>query len=184
MRPVTVETVIAAPPGDVFDFVSDFSLRPAYADHYLKEYRLARANPVGKGAAARFVLDPPLFSDHAEIEITEAVRPQRIEEEGRVGRRGRSRYAAEWEFVPEDGGTRVRLTTSWEPKTAIDRLRTAGVAGWLKRQSKKSLDRLRRVFEEPSDGKLATATVAGYEPHKAPRFGAHVPVSGKPASGG
>lgn len=184
MRPVTVEAVISAPPGEVFDFVSDFSKRPAYADHYLKDYRLARANPVGKGAAARFVLDPPLFSDHAEIEIVEAKRPGRIAEEGRIGRRGRSRYAAEWELIPEDDGTRVRLTTSWEPKTAIDRLRTAGAAGWLKRQSKKSLERLRQVFEGSSDGELSTATMAGYEPHTAPRFGAHVPMPGRPGSGG
>jgi uncharacterized protein YndB with AHSA1/START domain len=179
MRPVTVETVISAPPGDVFDFLSDFSLRPAYTDHYLKEYRLARANPVGKGAAARFVLDAPIFSEHAELEIAEAERPDRIVEEGRVGRRGRSRYAVEWELRPEEGGTRVRLTSSWEPKTSIDRLRTAGVHGWLRRQSKKSLERLRRVFERPADGELSTATVAGYEPHTAPRFGAHVPAARK-----
>jgi uncharacterized protein YndB with AHSA1/START domain len=184
MSQVTVDTVIAAPPEEVFDFVSDLSRRPAYADHYLKEYRLARANPVGKGAAARFVLDPPLFNEHAETEIVEAERPGKIVEEGRVGRRGRSRFAALYEFEPEDGKTRVRLTTYSEPKTPIDRLRHTGVQGWLKRQSGKSLERLRRIFEEPSPEDLERATVAGYEPHKAPRFGAHVPVTGKPGSAG
>jgi len=182
--PVTVEAVISTPPEDVFDFVTDYSVRPSYTDHYLKEFRLANANPLGKGAAARFVLDAPVFSEHAEIEVVTAERPRRIVEEGRVGRRGRSRYAAEWELIPEDGGTRVRLTTRWEPKTGIDRMRLIGVQGWLKRQSKKSLERLRRIFEQPSENELERATVAGYEPHTAPRFGGRVPVPGKPASGG
>ena len=184
MGQVTVETAIAAPPEEVFDFVSDLSRRPAYADHYLKDYRLARANPVGTGAAAHFVLDPPLFNEHAETEIVEAERPHRIVEEGRVGRRGRSRFAALYEFEPHDGGTRVRLTTYSEPKTAIDRLRHTGVEGWLRRQSAKSLRRLRGIFEEPAREDLVRATVAGYEAHTAPRFGAHVPASGKPGTGG
>lgn len=184
MRPVTVEAVVSARPEDVFDLLCDFSLRPSYTDHYLKDYRLARANPVGKGAAARFVLDAPVFSEYAEIEIAELERARRIVEEGRVGRRGRSRLAAEWELAPDDGGTRVRLTTRWEPKTAIDRLRLVGAQGWLRRQSRKSLDRLKRVLEHPSDDALTRATVAGYEPHTAPRFGAHVQVPRRRGSGG
>ena len=59
MRQVTVDTVISAPREEIFDFVADLSRRPAFADHYLKDYRLARANPVGEGAAARFLLDRP-----------------------------------------------------------------------------------------------------------------------------
>ena len=184
MGPVTVETVISAPPEDVFDLLSDFSIRPSYTDHYLEEFRLARANPCGKGAAARFVLDAPVFSEYAELEIMSAERPRRIVEEGHVGRRGRSRFAAEWELTPEDGGTRVSLTTHWEPKTGIDRMRLIGVQGWLKRQSKKALDRLRRILEHPDEAELTRVAVAGYESHTAPRFGAHVPMPGRPADGG
>ena len=46
--------VISADREAIFDFVSDLASRPAYADHYLRDYRLARVNPVGEGAAARF----------------------------------------------------------------------------------------------------------------------------------
>ena len=118
MRQVTVDTVISAPREEVFDLVADLSLRPSFADHYLKDYRLARANPVGKGAAARFLLDTPVFNERGEIAIVECDRPRRIVEEGRVGRVGRSRLLAIYDFIPEAGGsTRVELTTLSEPKT-------------------------------------------------------------------
>lgn len=171
-----MDTVISAPRERIFDFVADLSRRPAYCDHYLKDYRLARANPVGKGAAARFLLDGPIFRERADLAIVEADRPRRIVEEGRVGIRGRSRLLAVYEFIPEGGATRVELTTYSEPKTAIDRLRQSGAHRWTRRQSKKALNRLRRIFEEPTGEEPARAAIAGYEPHTAPRFGAHVPA--------
>ena len=176
MRQVTVDTVISAPREAIFDFVADLSLRPAYCDHYLEDYRLARANPVGEGAAARFLLAGPIFKERAELAIVEADRPRRIVEEGRVGIRGRSRLVAIYDFIPEAGATRVELTTYSEPKTAIDRLRQRGAHRWIKRRSKKALRRLREIFEEPPKGELSRVGIAGYEPHKAPRFGAHVPA--------
>ena len=176
MRQVTVNIVISAPREQIFDFVADLSRRPAYCDHYLKDYRLARANPVGKGAAARFLLDGPVFNERADLAIVEVNRPRRIVEEGRVGIRGRSRLIAIYDFVPEGSATRVELTTYSEPKTAVDRLRQRGAHRWIRRQSKKALVRLRKIFEEPQDRALPRASIAGYDPAKAPRFGAHVPA--------
>ncbi len=174
MREVTVSTVISAPREQVFDFVCDLAARPSYTDHFMRDYRLARVDPVGVGAAARFLLKAPLAKEYAELQITEADRPRQIIEEIRVGRRGRSRSVAVYEFSVEGGGnTRVELTTYSEPATATDRLRQAGAAGWMRRQTKKALDRLRKIFEEPPRGELKRATIAGYEPAKAPRFGAH-----------
>ena len=182
MRQVTVQTVISAPREALFDFVADLSKRPSYSDHYLKDYRLARANPVGQGAAARFLLDAPVFSERAELAIVEADRPRRIVEEGRVGRRGRSRLVAVYSFIPESSGTtRVELTTYSEPKTVIDRFRQARAHRWMRRQTKKALERLRKIFEEPGRRELAHVGVAGYEGAKAPRFGAHLPPREAPA---
>jgi uncharacterized protein YndB with AHSA1/START domain len=185
MRQVTVEMVISAPREEIYDFVADLSRRPAYSDHYLKDYRLARANPVGKGAAAQFLLDAPFFSERAEITISEADRPRRIVEEGRVGRRGRSRLAAMYEFIPQAGGTtRVELTTYSEPKTMIDGFKQRGAHRWMRRQSKTALNRLRKIFEEPRGAELARVRVAASEPARAPRFGAHVPGHQAPATEG
>lgn len=172
MREVTVSTVISAPRVQVFDFVCDLAARPAYSDHYMRDYRLARVNPVGRGAAARFQLRGPVAKEYAELEIKEVDRPRTIVEEIRLGRRGRNRSVAIYDFTPESGGTRVELTTFGEPATLVDRIRQIGAAGWMRRQTKKALERLRIIFEEPPEGELKRATIAGYEPAKAPRFGA------------
>jgi len=183
MRQVTVDTVISASPEEVFDFVADLSQRPSFCDHYLKDYRLARANPVGMGAAARFLLDGPVFRERAGLAVVECERPRRIVEEGSMGRRGRSRLAAVYEFSQEeDGRTRVEMTTHSEPATAIDRLRQRGAHAWVKRQTNKALDRLKQTLEEPGREPLTRVTMAGYDPAKAPRFGGHVPARRKPAS--
>jgi uncharacterized protein YndB with AHSA1/START domain len=174
MREVTVSTIISAPREDVFDFVCDLAGRPAYTDHFMDDYRLARVQPVGVGAAARFRLGAPLANEYAELTITEADRPRRIIEEIRVGRRGRNRSVAVYDFTRESAAvTRVELTTYSEPATMVDRLRQFGAAGWIRRQTRKSLDRLRAIFEEPQKRPLKRATIAGYEPEKAARFGAH-----------
>ena len=104
MRQVTVSTVISAPREQVFDFVCDLAGRPAYTDHYLRDFRLARVNPVGRGAAARFQLRAPLAKEYAELEIRTVDRPREIVEEIRVGRRGRNRSLAVYEFTVESGG--------------------------------------------------------------------------------
>ena len=69
--------------------------------------------------------------------------------------------------------TRVELTTFSEPATMVDRLKEIGAAGWVRRKTKKALDRLRMIFEEPDRVELKRATIAGYEPEKAARFGAY-----------
>jgi uncharacterized protein YndB with AHSA1/START domain len=173
MREVTVSAVISAPREEVFDFVCDLAGRPAYTDHYMRDYRLARVNPVGVGAAARFRLRAPLAKEYAELEIKEVDRPRRIVEELRVGRRGRNRSLAVYDFTAESGGvTRVELTTYSEPATIFDQIKEIGAAWWVRRKTKRSLERLRMIFEEPPKEPLKRATIAGYEAAKAARFGA------------
>ena len=174
MRQVTVATHISAPREQVFDFVTDLAGRPAYADHYLDDFRLARVNAVGEGAAARFRLKTPMAKQYAELRIVKVDRPRQIVEELRVGRRGRNRSVAVYDFTHESPAlTRVELSTYSEPATAVDRFREIGAARWVRRNTKKSLERLRAIFEEPRDEPLQRATIAGYEASKAARFGAH-----------
>jgi len=172
VRQVTVSTVISAPREQIFDFVADLAARPAYMDHFQRDYRLARVNTIGVGAASRFKLKAPFATEYAELTVREADRPRRIVEELRVGRRGRNRSLAVYDFTAEGpGATRVELTTFSEPATAVDRLRELGAAGWIRRQTSKALNRLRLIFEDPPSGDLKRASIAGYEPDKAPRFG-------------
>jgi uncharacterized protein YndB with AHSA1/START domain len=171
VRQVSVSVFISAPREQVYDFVADLGGRPAYTDHYLEDYRLARAKSQGKGAAARFLLKGPMANERGEIAITEADRPRRVVEEGRVGRLGRSRTLAVYEFTPEPGGTRVELTTLSDPATLVDRFKQIGAHRWMRRQTRTALERLRIIFEDPPEGRLARASVAGYDAYKSPRFG-------------
>ena len=173
MREVTVSKIISAPREEIFDFVSDLAGRPAYTDHFMRDYRLARVNSVGQGAAARFQLKAPFAKEYAELQVKEVDRPRRIVEELAVGRRGRNRSLAVYDFTHEAAGvTRVELTTYSEPATWVDRFKQIGAAGWVRRQTGKQLERLRMIFEEPQKEPLKRATIAGYDPAKAARFGA------------
>jgi uncharacterized protein YndB with AHSA1/START domain len=174
MREVTVSAIISAPREEIFDFVSDLAARPTITSHFMEEYRLARVNPVGVGAAARFKLDAPMANEWAELTITKAARPRQIIEEIRYGRRGRNRSVAVYDFSRESANvTRVEFTIVSEPATVVDRLKEIGAAGWIRRKTSRSLDRLRMVFEEPDRVKPERATIAGYEPAKAARFGGY-----------
>jgi uncharacterized protein YndB with AHSA1/START domain len=178
MRPVKIHTTISAPREVVFDIVADLALRPAWGGHYLRDYRLARANPRGEGAAARYRLNLPLAHEWTQIEIKKADRPRRIVEEGGFGRLGRSKLVSIYDFIPEAGGsTRVELTIYSEPGAFVDRLKHTASTGRMRRWSKKGLERLRKILEERPDGELARTTVAGYDPGKAPRFGDHIPMA-------
>ncbi len=173
MRPFTVHTSIAAPREEIFDFVGDLAARVAYCDHYMRDLRLTRPRSSGVGAAARFTLDAPLVSTWCEIAIAESDRPRRIVEQARLWRLGRTSAAAVYEFLQDVHGiTRVELTVWTEPATRVDALKESmGARRWLRRQTKTALERLRMVFEEQPEAPLARASVAGYEPLKAPRFG-------------
>jgi hypothetical protein len=174
---VTVHTVISAPREEIFDFVSDLSLRPSFTDHYMHEFRLARVNPRGVGAAARFRLGLPLAREWAELEIKTCDRPNRIVEEGRIGRLGRSRLVAVYDFIPEAAGTtRVELTAYSEPANAIEKIKQGGAHGWMKRRARKALRRLRDLFEEGRVEEVRGIAIAGSDPGKAPRFGDHLPA--------
>jgi hypothetical protein len=173
VRPVTSRVTISAPRQEIFDFVADVANRVAFCDHYLKDFRLTRVNSYGVGAGAAFVIDSPLFPLRAEFQIVQMDAPRLIVEQGRIGRWGRTPGWAEWRFVDEHGHTEVELTVWSEPATKLDAFKEAlGARGWLKRQTRASLKRLRAIFEEERSRPLARATIAGYEPLKAARFGA------------
>jgi uncharacterized protein YndB with AHSA1/START domain len=173
MIPVTVQAFISAPREDLFDFIADLSLRPAWCDHFMKDFRLAHPDTRGKGAGARFLLEAPGFRHYVETTIVEADRPRRIVESLHGGRNGYSSGEMVWELSRQGSGlTRVEVTFAWEPVMPRERLKEMlGSRRWTRRQLKTALERLRVIFEERPEGELARATIAGYEVLRAPRFG-------------
>jgi uncharacterized protein YndB with AHSA1/START domain len=173
MRPIRAHTTISAPREDVYDLVADLASRPAWCGHYQREFHLTRPRSVGPGAAARFKVSAPFNRTWVELTIVEAERPRVVRERLRLNRLGRTPGWAEYELSPVGASaTRVDLVLWTEPATRLDAFKESfGARGWLRRRVKKSLNRLRVILEESPDAPVARATIAGYEPAKAARFG-------------
>jgi len=173
MDAITVHSHISAPRERVYELIADVAARPAWTDHYTKDYRLVTPRSVGAGAGARYRLDAPGGTRYVEFSLVEAISPRRVVEEGRTGRLGRTRYGAEYDLSePARGVTRVDMTVWTEPENLIERIRESiRFRAYLRRRTQKALERLRRILEESKGEPLARATIGGYETGKAPRFG-------------
>jgi uncharacterized protein YndB with AHSA1/START domain len=173
MLPVKVNTSISASREEIYAYIADLSLRPAWCDHYLKDYRLTSPRSVGVGAGARYLIDAPLSRLYMEVAVIEADSPRRIVERAHGGRNLRTKGGVTWELTRAGSGlTRVETTYWHDPGTPREALKQRlRMRGWMTRQTKTALDRLRLIFEEGSDQPLARVSVAGFEPMKGPRFG-------------
>ena len=146
MGPISLTISIDAPRGRVFDFISDLGTREGWIDHFASEYRLARVEARGLGAAARFRVDAPAGVRYMETVIAEAERPYRVVEHGRGGRLDRIPIRTVWEL--EEGPTTTLTLTFWTaPPSAFDRVRETGRTRWWKRRWSKALRRMQEIVE-------------------------------------
>ena len=167
MEPVTVSTTVDRPREEVFAYLADIANHPEFTDHFLKDWRLTRTDPVGRGAGARFHIDAPRrrFS-WADLTFVEVTPPHRILALGRGGKFNRIKTSMEWVLDPAaGGGTRIELTFESENTMLSDKLfDPLGGRGWWRRKANKSLRRLRSILEDdPAVVRAAgrRATVAG-----------------------
>ena len=148
MRPVSVTTLIDVPRERVFDLLVDLSMRPAFTDHFMTDYRLQRIEPVGVGAAARFRVREATRWMETVIEVAE--RPHLIRERGRGGRSNRVDLFTVWELAEGASPRSCEATvTFWtEPSTHADRLRELfGAHRRFHHDFKRALARLRELAE-------------------------------------
>jgi len=172
--PVTVETTIARPREEVFDYLADMANHAEFTDHYLVDWHLTREDSYGQGAGARFRVKAPLnrfsWGDSTFIEV-EA--PRLIVERGRTGKYNRILTRGVYELEEASGGsTRVRFTLETKPKYPSDKLLEAfGARGWMKRKNAKALRRLRSILEEDLDrGQRVTIAGGARKPASVYRF--------------
>jgi uncharacterized protein YndB with AHSA1/START domain len=173
MLPVTVQLSISASREELYDHIVDLAMRPAWCDHYLKDYRLVSPRSRGVGAGARYLIGFPRGRLYMETSIVEVESPRRIVERAHGGRNLRTKGGVTWELTRAGSGlTRVEMTYWHDAGTPREAFKQRlGMHGWMKRQTNTALDRLRLIFEESGDEPLARASVAGFEPMKGPRFG-------------
>lgn len=161
MRPVSATVLIDVPRERVFDLLVDLSLRPAFTDHFISDFRLERFDPVGVGAAARFRLREAEHWMNTQIEVAE--RPHLIREHGRGGRSNRVPVFTVWELAEGASPRACEATvTFWtDPVKHIDRLHELFAIRRLHRDWKRALLRLRDVAEEGVA--VERVTIAGGE---------------------
>lgn len=148
MRPVSETTLIDVPRERVFDLLVDLSLRPAFTDHFMTEYRLQRIEPVGPGAAARFRVREATHWMDTVIEVAE--RPHLIREHGRGGRSNRVEVFTVWELAEGASPQSCEATvTFWtESSRHADHLRELfGAHRRFRHDFKRALARLRELAE-------------------------------------
>jgi uncharacterized protein YndB with AHSA1/START domain len=154
MDPFTVETTIARPREEVFEYLADISNHAEFTDHYLVDWHLTREDSYGKGAGARFRIKAPMNRfPWADVTFAEVHSPHRIVERGRGGKYNRIRMLGTYTLDRGSGGTtKVQFTFETEPVMPSDRLMEAlGARAWSKRQAARALRRLRRILEENRD---------------------------------
>jgi uncharacterized protein YndB with AHSA1/START domain len=163
MRPVSDSVAIDVPREHAYEFLCDLANRPAFTDHFMREYRLERIEPAGVGAAARFRVRPLGARTWMETVIDEVEPPHRIIERGHCGRWDRIPVNTAWELTEGPGETsEVKLTFWTEPSTHIDRFKQAlGARRWYRRRWARALRRLKDALE--SDRAVERVEVAGAE---------------------
>lgn len=161
MRPVHLSTSIDAPRERVFELIADLAMRPAFCDHFQREFRLERLASSGAGAAARFRMDAPRMPIWMETVVEELGAPHRVLERGRGGRWDRIPVLTAWELAAGPGsGCEVSLTFWTDPSHPLDAVRERlGAGRWYRRQWGKALRRLKAVAE--SERPVARVAVAG-----------------------
>ena len=126
--------------------ICDLGVRESWIDHFASEFRLARVEARGLGAAARFRVDAPAGVRYMETVIAEVERPFRIVEHGRGGRLDRIPMRIVWEL--EEGPTTTVTLTFWtKPAAPFDRARERGRSRWWRRRWGRALRRLRELIE-------------------------------------
>jgi hypothetical protein len=151
MGPIAASAAVDAPRAALFDLITDLSVRPAFTDHFLRDFHVERLPPRGVGAGGRFRLTRG--GTWFETAIEEAEPPHMIVERGRGGRLDRIKTSTVWEIVEGPGAVNTLTVTYWtEPPTIIDHLREfRRTARWYRHQWEVALRRLRDLAESGGD---------------------------------
>jgi uncharacterized protein YndB with AHSA1/START domain len=149
MGPVTATISIDVPRERVFEVVADLANRPAFCDHFAREYHLQRLESRGIGAAARYHAEARGFPIWLETVITELEPPHRIVERGHGSRADRMAVGTAWELVDGPGATtEVEVAFWFEADSPIDAAKAKlGAERWYRKQWTTALRRLRDLLE-------------------------------------
>ena len=162
MEPFSLETTIARPRGEVFEYLMDAANHPEFTDHFLKDWHMTREETYGLGAGGRFRAELPFARfPWGDWSIVEAESGRRIVLAGRSGKFNRIRTLVLIDLRDAPSGARVEVTVRTLPKMPSDRfLESLGQRRAMKRGWRRALKRLRSILEEDRE-RGQRATIAG-----------------------
>lgn len=163
MHPFTVETTIARPREEVYEYLLDIANHAEFTDHFLQEWRMTREDTYGAGAGGRYRQRLPFARfPWGDATIVQVDPPQLIVLQGRSGKFNRIRTLTVFDLREAGpGATRISVGYETDPKYLSDRfLEHLGQRGTTRRNWAKALRRLRRILEEDRD-RGRRATIAG-----------------------
>ena len=165
MDPVTLNTTIARPREEVFEYLADVANHAEFTDHCLVDWHLTREDSYGAGAGGRFRVKSRFdrFS-YGDLTFAEVQPPARIVATGRAGRFNRIRTRFEWRLEEDgEGRTRVEFETETTPATPSDRAmeKLLRVHASTTRCHRKALDRLRSILEAGDQRGVRTSVSGG-----------------------
>lgn len=139
--PVTVTIDVAQDPGVVFDFLDLMANHEPFNDHLMTDWTLS-GPPAGVGSMATVQTVALGQRDTVDIEVVEAVRPERIVERNharRAGRTGQGTYV----LTPLDtGGTHISFEYRWLVAPLVDRLTSPLARAFIRRNNTTAMRRL------------------------------------------
>ena len=145
MKPVTVETTVAKPPVEVFEFLDALANHESFLDHYLVDWEFSGPQR-GVGAKARARVDAPGSQDRFEFEVTESERPRLISEQG-VSSGGKRRTRGTYRLSEAGGGTRIEFELEFLELPRSERLAPFLTRAFAKRINAKALRRLAKQLD-------------------------------------
>lgn len=141
MKPVIVSVTVPVSRDAVYEYLDVLANHERFTNHMLVDWSYA-GPPAGVGARARMrlrKLGPP---DWIDLEVVEAHAPGLSIEES-VSTRGRRRTRGTYRLDESpDGGTRVTFELAWLHSPLVERLAAPLTRAIVRRQNRKSLDRL------------------------------------------
>jgi hypothetical protein len=148
MGPISVTGAIDVPREVVFDFVRDLANRPAFTDHFLRDFRLERFESAGVGASARMrIAKARLWMETLIVELDP---PYRVMERGKGGRLDRIPILTAWEVVegPAAATSEITVRFATEPAHPVDRLHELRFGErFYRRRWSTALSRLKDILE-------------------------------------
>lgn len=147
MKPVTVSIDVPNKREDVYEFLDVLANHEPFTDHMMVDWEYSGPR-MGVGATATAKVRAPGSNEIVEIEVVEAVAPERIVERSRsAGGRRTTRGTYTLEELSE-GGTRISFELAWIEAPRNERMAAPLMRAFMRRANGRAMRRLAKILRD------------------------------------